>query len=55
MSDIDWDEAHGYTQKCRGCGRTTDSTYCSIGCELDDRARERAEDDDEEEEDPDEE
>lgn len=37
-----WDEAHGYTMKCRGCGQTTDSTYCSTRCEQDVYARERA-------------
>lgn len=43
----DWAESHGYTQKCAGCGQTTDSTFCSVRCELDERARAEAERDDE--------
>ena len=48
MSD-EWAEMHGYTNRCRGCGQLTDSDYCSTRCELDDLARQRAEDDESEE------
>lgn len=41
--ELSWAEVHGYTNRCAGCGQITDSTYCSVRCELDDLARERAE------------
>lgn len=44
-----WEEAHGYTNKCAGCGQTTDSTYCSWRCEADSRVLEDIGGEDEEE------
>lgn len=38
MSDPDWGEVHGYTNRCAGCGQSSDMTYCSARCEIDARA-----------------